>query len=98
MARDRTLLSEDEVRRWLAGHGGWTRVAGQLVRRYDFPRFAEGIAFVQRIAVIADAEDHHPDIDIRYCQVTVRLMTHDAGGLTARDPRLAERCDAAYPG
>lgn len=96
MTRDRTLLPTETVHQWLAQHEGWSLVNGELVRRYDFARFAEGIDFVQRVAHIADAHDHHPDIDIRYCRITLRLMTHDAGGITSHDPRLAELCDAAF--
>jgi 4a-hydroxytetrahydrobiopterin dehydratase len=49
---------------------------------------------VSRVAALADAADHHPDIDIRYSRVTLVLSTHDAGGLTARDFDLAETIGA----
>jgi 4a-hydroxytetrahydrobiopterin dehydratase len=49
------------------------------------------MAFVNRVADLAEATDHHPDIDIRYSKVTLTLSTHDAGGLTARDFDLAGR-------
>jgi 4a-hydroxytetrahydrobiopterin dehydratase len=57
------------------------------------PTFAEGIRFVDRVAVEADARDHHPDIDIRYTAVTLALSTHSAGGLTRQDFDLAGRID-----
>jgi 4a-hydroxytetrahydrobiopterin dehydratase len=50
---------------------------------------------VDRIAVAADAMDHHPDIDIRYTKVTISLSTHDAGGVTQADLVLAEKIEAA---
>ena len=49
------------------------------------------MAFVNRVAALAEAADHHPDIDIRYSKVTLTLSTHDAGGLTERDFSLAEK-------
>ena len=52
------------------------------------------MAFVNRVAALARAADHHPDIDIRYSKVTLALSTHDAGGLTARDFDLAEAIGA----
>ena len=52
------------------------------------------MAFVNRVAALAEAADHHPDIDIRYSKVTLALSTHDAGGLTARDFDLAEAIGA----
>jgi 4a-hydroxytetrahydrobiopterin dehydratase len=63
------------------------------VKTFTFPRFADGIAFVNRVASIADDMDHHPDIDIRYTKVTLTLSTHDAGGVTKTDFSLAERIE-----
>ena len=57
--------------------------------------FATGVALVDRIGVLADAADHHPDVDLRYPTVTVRLTTHDAGGLTDKDLALARQISAA---
>jgi 4a-hydroxytetrahydrobiopterin dehydratase len=95
MSYDRTPLASDALQTFLAGHPAW-RVAGQeLVRTYRFASFREAMAFVNRVAEIAEREDHHPDIDIRYREVTLRLTTHDAGGLTFRDPRLAALADGA---
>jgi 4a-hydroxytetrahydrobiopterin dehydratase len=51
------------------------------------------MAFVNRVAEIAEAMDHHPDIDIRYSQVALTLSTHDAGGLTERDVSLAGKIE-----
>ena len=75
----------------MAAPDGWEERDDALVREFELPSFAEAIAFVDRLAEIADAENHHPDIDIRYRKVTVRWTTHDAGGITDRDRELAER-------
>ncbi len=70
---------------------GWHEEGGALVREFEFPSFLEGIAFVSRLAELAEAENHHPDIDIRYRRVTVRWSTHSAGGVSERDHALAAR-------
>ncbi len=70
---------------------GWTEVDGALERTFELPSFPAAIAFVDRVADLAEAEDHHPDIDVRYKNVTLRWSTHSAGGITDRDVELAER-------
>ena len=66
-----------------------------MIRRtYAFKDFRVAMAFVNKVADAANAADHHPDIDIRYSKVTLALVTHDAGGLTSRDTKLAEQADA----
>jgi 4a-hydroxytetrahydrobiopterin dehydratase len=86
-------LSDLEIQRALGGLAGWARRGETLVKTYTFERFADGISFVDRIAVAADAMKHHPDIDIRYTKVTISLSTHDAGGITKSDLELAEKIE-----
>jgi len=69
----------------------WQEQDGAVVREFELPSFLDAIAFVNRLAELAEAEDHHPDVDIRYRRVTVRWTTHSAGGITDRDRELAER-------
>jgi 4a-hydroxytetrahydrobiopterin dehydratase len=90
----RSKLSDVEIHRALAGLNGWSRRGDALVKTFTFQRFADGIAFVNRVARIADEMDHHPDIDIRYTKVTMSLSTHDAGGVTKTDFTLAERIES----
>jgi 4a-hydroxytetrahydrobiopterin dehydratase len=73
--------------------GSWTERDGALERELVFPGFPEAIAFVNRVADLAESEDHHPDLAISYRRVTVRWTTHSAGGVTERDRRLAARTD-----
>jgi 4a-hydroxytetrahydrobiopterin dehydratase len=82
-------LSDLEIQRALGTLPGWARRGDVLVKTFAWPTFADGIAFVQRVARAADAADHHPDIDIRYTRVTCSLSTHDAGGITSADLALA---------
>jgi 4a-hydroxytetrahydrobiopterin dehydratase len=93
MARDRTKLGDAEVQGWLKAHPGWALEGGMIRRTFAFPDFRAAMAFVSRVADAAEAADHHPDIDIRYSKVTLALVTHDAGGLTWRDTKLAEEAD-----
>jgi 4a-hydroxytetrahydrobiopterin dehydratase len=73
---------------------GWNEVDDALVREFRFDGFREAIAFVNRVAELAEEADHHPDVDIRYNRVTLRWTTHSAGGITERDHELAARSAA----
>jgi 4a-hydroxytetrahydrobiopterin dehydratase len=86
----RTKLTDDQVKEELGTLKGWSRAGDALVKTFTFPKFADGIAFVGRVAKAADAADHHPDIDIRYTKIKITLSTHDAGGITAADAKLAK--------
>lgn len=88
------LLNESQIAEGLARLPGWERQGASIRRTWTFPAFMDGIAFVNRVAELAEQADHHPDIDIRYTRVTLVLSTHSAGGLTARDLRLAEQINA----
>lgn len=94
MAYDRTLLPEPELSAFLAAHPEWRKDGVSIRRTYRFPTFKDAITFVNGVAAEADARDHHPDIDVRYREVTLALTTHDAKGLTFRDVELAKACDA----
>ena len=89
----RAKLSQSDIDAALKSLAGWRLEGGAIVKTFTFAKFAEGIAFVQRIAVEADAMDHHPDIDIRYTKIRVALSTHDAGGITNMDVDLAGKID-----
>ena len=71
----------------------WIEVDGALERTFELPSFAEAIAFVNRVAELAEREDHHPDIAVSYKKVTLRWTTHSEGGITERDHALAARTD-----
>jgi 4a-hydroxytetrahydrobiopterin dehydratase len=70
---------------------GWAEVDGALERTFELPTFPEAIAFVNRVAELAEAENHHPDVTISYRKVTLRWTTHSEGGITDRDQDLARR-------
>lgn len=72
----------------------WAVDGDALVTEWRGGDFADAMAFVVRVAELAEEADHHPDIDIRYNQVRLRLWSHDAGGVTRRDLSLAAAIDA----
>jgi 4a-hydroxytetrahydrobiopterin dehydratase len=94
MAYDRTRLTDEEVQAFLKDAPEWKRTGDAITRTYTFKTFPDAIGFVVRVAHVAEKNDHHPDIDIRWNKVTLLLTTHDAGGLTFRDPKVARECDA----
>lgn len=85
------MLSEDEVREALRTVSGWTLEGRTITRTYMFGSFERAIAFIGSVAKIAAEERHHPDIYNSWRTVTLGLTTHDSGGLTERDFRLAKR-------
>jgi 4a-hydroxytetrahydrobiopterin dehydratase len=88
-----TALNAAEIEEVLKAHPGWHLERDKLVRKWTFKDFVEAMAFVNRVAAVAEAAGHHPDIDIRYNQVTLGLISHDAGGITKRDGMMAGRID-----
>jgi 4a-hydroxytetrahydrobiopterin dehydratase len=88
-------LSGDDLARLLGTiDGAWTVVDGHhLEREFSFPDFAEALAFVNRVGAIAEAEDHHPDLRLRWGAVTVTVWTHTVDGLTEKDFLLAAKVD-----
>lgn len=82
-------LSTHEVESRLNNLTGWQVEAGELVRTFHFRDFRGALQFVNAVGELAEKAGHHPDIDIRYNQVRLALVTHDAGGLTDKDFDLA---------
>ena len=87
------LLPDLDVQRSLGKLPGWSRRGTALTKTYKFATFKAGIEFVNRAAAVADRMDHHPDIDIRYTKIICTLSTHDAGGITQKDLKLAGELD-----
>jgi len=88
------LLDHDTVDAALAGGLTWQRQEDELVKTRRGKDFADSLAYVNAVGALAEAMDHHPDIDIRWNVVTLRLTTHSEGGLTRLDLELARRIDA----
>jgi 4a-hydroxytetrahydrobiopterin dehydratase len=88
-------LNEQELRDAVAALPQWELEEGKLVRDWKFADFIAAMEFVDRVAVLAEAAGHHPDIDIRYNRVRLALVTHDAGGITAKDADMAASLNEA---
>lgn len=86
-------IDKDELEALLKKLPEWDHEGNEIVRVMEFDEFMEGIDFVDAVAEIAEEAGHHPDIDIRWCTVTLRLTTHDAGGLTELDIEVAKKID-----
>lgn len=89
-------LSDDELRALLLELPEWAIEDGTLVRFWTFSDFVQAMSFVKRVAELAEQAGHHPDIDIRYNRVKLALVSHDAGGITARDAKMARRLSAEF--
>ena len=100
MQSSKTTLSPEELSALVRELPEWALEDGKLVRFFTFPDFVQAMAFVDRVAQLAEQAGHHPDIDIRYNRVKLALVSHDAGGITARDADMARRLSAvlATPG
>jgi 4a-hydroxytetrahydrobiopterin dehydratase len=83
-------LSQEQIAAALAELDGWGFQNEAFVRTFRFADFVHAVDFVEHLAEVAEEHQHHPDIDIRYNKVTLRLSSHDAGGVTMRDVKLAE--------
>jgi 4a-hydroxytetrahydrobiopterin dehydratase len=84
-------LTSAEIKEALQKIPGWTLQDGKLTREWTFKDFIQAMEFVNKIATLAEAAGHHPDIDIRYNRVHLSLVSHDAGGITQRDANMAKQ-------
>ncbi|WP_432168408.1 4a-hydroxytetrahydrobiopterin dehydratase [Streptomyces sp. bgisy031] len=90
---DQAPLTSEALFRELTSLTGWSGDASRISRTIDAPSFLTGVDLVHRIGVLAEALNHHPDIDIRWRRITFVLTTHDSGGVTGRDLVLARGID-----
>lgn len=87
-------LNSTEITNALAAVPQWQLAGNAITRRFRFKDFVQAMGFVNQVALLAERANHHPDIDIRWNQVTLTLTTHSAGGLTENDFKLAKEIDA----
>ena len=89
-------LGEDQVRQKLGVLPGWEYKNNAISKMFKFKEFMSGIEFVSKVAEIAEAADHHPDIAINYTRITFSCSTHSDGGVTDKDFKLAENIEIAF--
>ncbi|MFN9745619.1 MAG: 4a-hydroxytetrahydrobiopterin dehydratase [Betaproteobacteria bacterium] len=87
-------MTADEIARHLADAPGWALADGAIQKRYDFADYHRTMAFVNAVAWVAHAEDHHPDLLVGYNRCTVRFNTHSVGGISVNDFICAAKVDA----
>lgn len=85
------VLTDSEIQQALASLPGWQRSGKAIQRIFEFSDFKAAMHFVNKVADAAETANHHPDIDIRYNKVTTALISHDSGGVTQRDMRMAQQ-------
>lgn len=88
-------LSDEDRASLLADHPEWEliREGKAIARTFQFDDFSEAWGFMSRVALIADSHDHHPEWFNVYAKVEITLTTHDAGGLSLRDAKMARAID-----
>ena len=89
-------LNAEQIAQRLKIIPDWKKRNKLISRTFEFKGFPESIRFVDRVARAAEEMNHHPDIDIRYNQVSLALVSHDAGGITDRDANMAQHIDAHF--
>jgi len=88
------LLSDEEISARLPD--GWDRDGDEITRTYGFDDYLSGISFVTQVGEVAEEEFHHPEIRVGYKEVEVRLTSHEEGGITGQDIRLANLFNSEY--
>lgn len=83
------VLTDSAIQAALTNLPGWKRNGQAIERTFEFGDFKQAMAFVNNVADAAEMANHHPDIDIRYNKVKTSLVSHDSGGVTERDVRMA---------
>ena len=86
-------LNDRDIESGLQGLHGWSRDGDAVTRQFTFDDFPHAIGFLVRLAFVAEAADHHPDITINYKRVTLRYSTHSEGGITQKDLDGARAAD-----
>jgi 4a-hydroxytetrahydrobiopterin dehydratase len=83
------VLTDSQIKLEIGKLPGWLQQDKAIQRTFEFPDFKAAMRFVNQVAEAAEQANHHPDIDIRYNKVTMSLISHDSGGVTQRDVRMA---------
>ena len=87
------LLKENEIDNFLRDLSEWSKAGNEITKTYKLKNFIESIGFVNKIAILAERADHHPDILIQYSKVKINLATHSEGGITIKDINLASEIE-----
>jgi 4a-hydroxytetrahydrobiopterin dehydratase len=86
-------LSDEEVKSALGSLTGWHREGDYITKEFHFDTYLGGIRFVDKVALVAEAQEHHPDVHVIWTTVTLKIQTHDEGGITKWDIALAKEIE-----
>src|ERR1700686_4136540 len=86
-------MSDAQVDRALKSTTGWRRETDFITKEFRFRTFLAGIRFVDKVALVAESQEHHPDIHVVWTTVTLKIQTHDEGGITEWDMALAKEIE-----
>jgi 4a-hydroxytetrahydrobiopterin dehydratase len=89
------LLKDSEIAGRLKSLRGWKHEGKFITKTFEFKEFMDGIEFIEKVAKVAERQEHHPDIHVRYTAVTLSIQTHSEGGVTEWDLDLAEAIEAS---
>jgi 4a-hydroxytetrahydrobiopterin dehydratase len=87
------LLSEQDIIKNLSTLDGWQQSGIEIEKQYKFKNFIHSIGFINKVAILSEKADHHPDILIQYSKVKITLSTHSEGGITEKDFNLAQQIE-----
>lgn len=90
------LLTEKEISSALEGLQGWQRKGEEIEKTFVLRNFVDSMGFVNKVALLSERADHHPDILIRWNKVSITLSTHSEGGITEKDLNLAGEIENAF--
>ena len=90
-------MGDEEIVQRLDAAPGWTLTGGAIEKLYNFADYHRTMAFVNALAWVAHAEDHHPELLVAYSRCTVRFNTHSVGGISINDFICAAKVDALLP-
>ena len=89
------LISKDEINKSVLKYG-WSYSNSKINKQYKFDTYMDGITFINHIAEIAERKNHHPDINVGWCEVNISISSHDLGGVTTNCINLAMEIDSQY--
>ena len=91
------LISPDEIQKSLSGKG-WQYADKQIKKYFSFEKYLNGLDFVQKVAELAEAQNHHPEMNIDWCKVCLSISSHDLGGVSTKCVNLALGIDRIFEG
>ena len=87
------ILEISKINKSLSELKGWIFKNNMITKEYTFDKYMDGIQFINDLAIIAETSNHHPDINLGYCKITVSITSHDEGGVTNKCIKMAKNLE-----